>query len=340
MNLTEFTAELHAQADEASGVPLPVRKAGVQRRITAHRRRVAVTAAAVIGGIAIVGGIGPRLVPSPDAAPAAPAWKLDPVAFVPANGGDPLVASTVGEVGEADVTLRFTPDDLDFALVDTCRFRDGELPDQVITTEIWVDGRPTGRTGQCSLSTGASGGTGGPDATEPGLFQAGWIENGARAGKPLEIRIRAVDQQGVPYSDPTIQLGLGAYAAEAERVRLGGQWFRERFDDKGVHYRLDRNITAALTGGVKELQALIPAGKHPAVVVWGASVTGNVEAPGSTELRVDDAVVNRMSGRLDGFSIETLKDAAAHTVTLRAEQGDDRSGVQQATVTLAVYLPQ
>jgi hypothetical protein len=107
-----------------------------------------------------------------------------------------------------------------------------------------------------------------------------------------------------------------------------------------VSYRLLETATEPLDRRQARVSVAVPAGKAPAMVVWGSSLTGLTRLGGSADLLVDGETFAEAHGELGGYGPATLRDAKAHTLTVTARTDETLRAGQSATVALIAYVAQ
>jgi hypothetical protein len=332
MNLTDLSAELQAQAASTDPTAGITRLTGVRHRIRLRRRRqvatVAGLAAAGVAAIVLVPGLSGSGVRADSIAPAS--RPSDPLAFRPAESGDPLIASVVGKPGEGEVVLWITPTTGNLALSDFCRApEENGVQAEYITT---VNGHemtssdcgPDDEPNQGSVSGGEAGAEN----------AASWARRGLIPGRESVIKIKIkMNKPGAAIPD-SVRLGLGLYELSAPRVTSDGVAIQTLYDIEDHSYRLAGYRTAKTTAKVHSLTIDVPPGRYPAKVLFGLDVPPDApEAGGDSGFRLyaDGKEAGSIHSDGGGSGIGDLKGPGAHSAEVRVTP--DVSG----TMVIAYY---
>ena len=334
MNVNDLRSELARRAEETGHGTATERMRGIRARHQRYRRRQAagvagLAAVMVLGAVALVPGADQVVDRGGQPAPATQAPTPDPepvLAWPTEYAGDQLVASKIGEPGDAHLTLRFTPTTTDLQWNSLCT-----APPKVYA-RVSINGHPLGGSG-CVASEqpegpGASFGGGGKARN-----QQGWESVGVRAGEVSVAEIRLADGRSLPAD---ARLGLAFWDRSGPRLTSDGVTIQELSEGEAGTYRLVDYRTQPLTATARELSLEVPADVDDPFIRYGiegpysqirwSRVTVSVSGSG----RDDDAGL--WGGGIGGGDFE---DIAGETVTV--SEGRDR--VREGTLVIAIYAP-
>jgi hypothetical protein len=294
MNLTDLTTELETQAASAAATPGMQRLVGVRHRIRIRRRRQVATAAGLtafcVAAVVLFPGVS-RLQaernPAPPATVPGPR-PSDPLTFAPDRAGDPLIAKGVSAPGSSEVVVRFTPADTRLAISDFCRMPGVTAPVKgraPFVFEMEINGhRFSG--GDCDSDDAAGSSTVSYGDLESKENRTSWAALGVVPGRESVIRMTAKPVKGASAVPPATRLGIGVYALSGERVVADGIPIKMQAEVDGHRYRLSGHTTAPATSKRRQLSLDVPAGRHPAVLLYG-NPGGDPDNGGFASLFVD-----------------------------------------------------
>jgi hypothetical protein len=340
---SENAALAAASFDEA--LRLEARLADIRRRLPTLRRRyrrrraaggtaIAAASVAVIAGLLALAGPVPDPILNKDSTITLPPASLGPSAaelFDPRNQprdpnrfsfqtqleGDPLLASIVGDRGQTDVVLRFTPATTNLAFSDFCQTWD--------TVGPWMSATLNGHhlsLGQCSVDDRANSVAYSRD-DYPKVVGAGWSPEGVRVGRESVLRLRLMTSTGAPLTDQgqgsRVRMGIAVYQLNAPRVVSSGVVIKRQAENNGVQYSLGGYRTATITPSRRELSLAVPAVSSPALVRLGLP-TSNSMSMEPFRVMVDGTEAKEVSS--GGPITFTLPDAGPHLLSIQARSDD------------------
>ncbi|HST80505.1 MAG TPA: hypothetical protein VLL08_02060 [Kineosporiaceae bacterium] len=341
MNLTDLTAELETRATDAVPTVAMNRLTGVRQRIRARRRKQVASAAGLtalgVAAVILIPGMSQLRadrVPTPPAIDA-PIQPANPLTFAADVAGDPLIARGVSAPGAGELVVRFTPTDTRLAVSFFCRtpgvtesLKDGS-PFQY---EATINGHRYNTRNYCSGDVGANESTfsyGDIDSTEN---RQRWAKLGVKPGQESVLRMTVKATKGKAVAPPTTRLGAGIYALTGERVMAAGVPIKVQAEIDGHQYRLAGHTAAPATAKRHRLSLNVPAGPHPAAVLFGnPGDTSEYDPGGAASLAVDGKQRSSNGGGITA-SGELLDDAGAHTLELRLDPK------LRGTMVLAYYV--
>jgi len=325
---------------------LEARLADVRRRLPALRRRdrrrraavgtaiAAASVAAIAGALALAGPV-PDPILNRDPTITLPPASLGPSAaelFDPRNqprdpnrfsfqtqlDGDPLLDSMIGDRGQTDIVLRFTPATTNLAFSDFCQTWD--------TVGPWMSATLNGHhltLGQCSVDDRANSVAYSRD-DYPKVVGAGWSMEGVRVGRESVLRLRLTSSTGTPLKDDQgqggrVRMGIAVYQLNAPRVVSSGVIIKRQAENNGIQYSLGGYRTATITPSRRELSLNIPAVTSPALVQVGLP-TSNSASMEPFRVMVDGTEAKEVSS--GGPITFTLPDAGPHLLSIHARRDD------------------
>jgi hypothetical protein len=344
MNLTDLTTELETQAASAAPTPGMQRLVGVRHRIRVRRRRQVATAAGLtafcVAAVVLFPGVSrlqaernpapPATVPGPVPGPGT--RPSDPLTFVSDRAGDPLIAKGVSAPGSSELVVRFTPADTRLAISDFCRMPGVTAPVKgraPFVFEMKINGHPFSG-GDCDSDDAANSSTISYGDLESKQNRTSWAALGVVPGRESVIQMTAKPVKRASAVPPATRLGIGVYALSGERVVADGIPIKMQAEHEGHRYRLAGHTTAPATSKRRQLSLDVPAGPHPAMLLFGNP--GDDSDNGRfASLFVDGEEVsaNQGGGVASG---ELLDDAGAHRVELRLDSG------LRGTMVIAYYV--
>jgi hypothetical protein len=310
-------------ADVRSRVPSRLRRA--RRRRAGVRSAIAVAAVAVVAaGLAQAGPVSDPVLEDP-ATEAAPAELFDPrnqpsdpdrFLFRPELAGDPLLVGRIGDRGQRELTLRFTPSTTNLAFSVFCH----SWRDEGLWLESTLNGNdlvqyPCDRTGRAN----------GDEISRddyPRKTGAGWADLGVRPGRESVLRLR-LSSEGQARLDywaliSRARIGVGVYELSGPRVRSDEVVIKRQTEHDDVGYTLGGYKTAKITKSRRALTLTVPAGTAPALIEVGMPHTAT---SGFEPMRVTmDGI--RVTGVQSGTFRFTLPSPGRHVITLRARPDD------------------
>ena len=165
--------------------------------------------------------------------------------FPASQAGDPLLASEVGDRGQDELVLRFTPRTTNLAFSDFCQTPDEAGP----WTKATLNGHPLS-SGPCRAEDRAGSTTMSRDGY-PQVAGAGWADLGVRPGQASVLRVSLRTAKGQPLTDPDasarVRLGAAVYELTGPRVVSDGQIIKGQAEDGGILYTLGGYRTAKIS---------------------------------------------------------------------------------------------
>lgn len=340
MNLTDLTAELETRATDAPDTAAMNRLSGVRHRIRVRRRRQVATAAGLtafcVAVVVLFPGVSQLRAERDPARPATvpPPRPSDPLSFASDQAGDPLIAQGISAPGSGDLVVRFTPADTRLAVSDFCWMPGVRVPATgraAFVFEVTINGHPISA-GDCHSEAEANSSMisyGDLDSTEN---RTSWAKLGVVPGRESVIHLTAKPAKGNAAVSPATRLGVGVYALSGERVVDAGVPVKVQAEVDGHQYRLAGHTAAPATAKRRRLSLEVPAGLHPAMLLYGnpGDVSDN-RWERSVSLFVDGEERSSSSGG-GVASNELLDNAGAHTIELRLDPG------LRGTMVLAYYV--
>jgi hypothetical protein len=256
----------------------------------------------------------------------------DPNRFVfrPDLVGDPLLVAAVGERGQQQLVLRFTPHTTHLAFSSFCQ-SSADVPGRL---EVSVNGHEL-TVGQCQADSRANSETEYP-ADAPMIDGPGVAFLGVRPGHRSELRLRLTSDGGTPLPDARepvnpVRIGIAVYELTGPRVRSDGMTFKRQVENAGIRYSLVGYRTTKVTAGrrvpaskqpparTSTLSLTVPAGRTSALILVGLPGTRSTN-PAPIPMTIDGTEVS--IGSYGGTISFTLPGPGRHVVTLRARPDD------------------
>lgn len=349
MNLTDLTTELEERAGQASSDrpgPATGRLTGVRRRIRERRRRQVTAAvglvAAGVAAIVLVPNVSglradqnrqPAITDSPNPTPSPTDSTAEPVSgplHFPADGVlNSLIGSAVGRPGQAELVLRFTPEDLNLGVTSFCRLVGAPPPALAeVTSETTVNGHPFTQS-DCDDEAEAVGDHSWIQDEEATVNRSHWAGRGVVVGQESEIRIRLIRKTPASQVPPTLRLGIGIYNVSGRLVLSNGVTLKTKIAAGDHRYYLDKHKTLRATSGRRNLKITVEAGTNIGMVLVG-NPNDSSKAGGRARLFVDG--VERADVAAGGTVSKPVEDTDAHTLELRLDPG------LRGTMVIAYYV--
>ncbi|MDQ3628571.1 MAG: hypothetical protein M3419_07160 [Actinomycetota bacterium] len=330
--IDELRNTMHEQVHAQEQIPMAQRMASVRRRRTSRRRTRLV--GSMVGAVAVVAAtvvIAPAFVDSGDGEPPVVGeggeGSDEGYSFPERLDGDTLITSTVGEVGESEISWSLTLEDLDVAVHRRCRVPGRFDPSlgysqMMIASTLEVNGQPVG-TRLCQPGREVLGFS---TVDVDRESSQSWAAAGARAGEPFTLTLRLEDR-GEPITIDRASLGLGIYEPTGERVGVAGIEMPQILNVEDQEFSL---VDVASAPGQQGAAAALEAGGEDP---YGLIVYGWVDGPGSARAILSNGR-NQMEAWLSGDALQTYPlDGQPGRLRLTAEQGRE-----QGTLVVAYYV--